>query len=44
MAVPQIKGNWRWIPIRAIYRIPKNEIVAEATEAVAAATEAVAAV
>jgi hypothetical protein len=29
MAVPQIKDNWQWIPIRAIYRLPKNEIVEE---------------
>jgi hypothetical protein len=29
MAVPQIKDNWLWVPIRAIYRKSKNEIVSE---------------
>ena len=31
MAVPQIKDNWTWTPIRAIYKHAKNEIV-EATD------------
>ena len=27
MAVPQISATWRWVPIRAIYKRVKNEIV-----------------
>ena len=27
MAVPQISAKWRWVPIRAIYKRVKNEIV-----------------